>query len=79
MNDELARKAAGAPAVADTEDESDWGAADSDDADDLWDDDSPIRPDIVLIEALSGRDDELSDFMEMYMFSCLGEIDNRTV
>jgi hypothetical protein len=81
LNEELQAKVSSVPVEAlESEDEADWGAEeDSTEDDDLWADDDPIRPDIVLIEALSGRDDELAEFMEMYMFSCLGEIDNRTV
>jgi len=82
VNEELQKRAAAAPVEnAAADDEADWGTDTeaTEDDDDLWNDPDPIRPDIVLIEALSGRDDELAEFMEMYLFSCLGEIDNRTV
>jgi hypothetical protein len=65
------------PAIA--EDESDWEPAESDEGDDLWDIQGPIGPDIVLIEALSGREDDLSEFMELYLFPCIGQIGNRSV
>jgi hypothetical protein len=80
LNDEIQRRATSAVAAPEVESEADWGSeTEASEDDDLWNDDDPIRPDIVLIEALSGRDDELSEFMELYVFASLGEIDNRTV
>lgn len=56
-------------------DEADWGGEDEDDEDapeDLASLEAPVQPHELLIEMLSGRADDLAEFLADFVFSPLG-------
>jgi hypothetical protein len=83
LNDRL--EAADPAGDAGEESESDWGTDSQEPSgeaisdDEFWDDEGPIDPPILLRDALSGRADDLDDFMAFFVYSSIGEENDQSV